>query len=188
MKLRGIVILVLLLATIMLPLIVNPFILNVLSLAFALAILATSIDLVGGSSDLVPLGQAGFMACSAYGVGFAATRLGVGYIEQMIIGMTVAIIFAMVFGVMVMRTSGIQYLMVTLALGMVIWGLTLRMYTVTGGENGLRGIERPPLIDGDISFFYFSLGVLILAILIKTHSFPIFSSISLRKDFIASDC
>lgn len=151
----------------MLPLAVNPFILNVFALSFAIAVLATSIDLTGGYSGLMSLGQAGIMASSAYGVGIAATRYGLGYPLQILAGLLAAIFVSLLFGVMIMRASGIQYLMVTLAQGMIVWGLSIRMYSLTGGENGIKGIERPPFLDGDIPFFYFSLGVLLLALLIK---------------------
>ena len=167
MKPRAVLTLVLLIVTLLMPLFVNRFVVNVLSLAFALAILATSIDLAGGYSGLVPLGQAGIMACSGYSLGYAATRLGVGYLGQILFGLLVATVVAALFGLMVMKTSGIQFLMVTLAQGMIVWGLSIRMNHITGGENGIRGINRPPWFDGDFSFFYFSLGLLILALIIK---------------------
>ncbi|MEJ2598873.1 MAG: branched-chain amino acid ABC transporter permease [Anaerolineales bacterium] len=174
MKQRAVLIFALLIVTLLLPLVVNRFIVNVLSLAFALAILATSIDLAGGYSGLVPLGQAGIMACSGYSLGYAATRLGVGYLGQILFGLFIATVVAALFGLMVMRTSGIQFLMVTLAQGMIVWGLSIRMNHITGGENGIRGINRPPWFDGDFSFFYFSLGLLVLGYsteFVKFYSF-----------------
>lgn len=167
MKYRVLLILASLVLISLLPLFFNRFIVNVLSLSFVFAILATSIDLAGGYSGLTPLGQAGIMAASAYGIGYAATRFGFGHAGQIGIGLAAAVFVSVIFGLMVMKTSGVQYLMVTLAQGMIIWGLTLRMYQVTGGENGLRGVERPLWAEGDFAFFYFSLGLLVLALILK---------------------
>src|SRR5699024_7689632 len=67
-----------------------------------------------------------------------------------------------IFGLTAMRTSGIFFLMVTLALGMVIFGLTYRMSKITGGENGLSGIRRPTLIAPYWKFYFFTLAVFVL--------------------------
>lgn len=167
MKARFIALILLFIVALALPTFANTFVLNVLSLSFALGILATSINLVGGYSGTIPLGQAGIMACSGYAMGVAATRMELGFVEQMLFGIAVAIVISAIFGVMVMRTSGIQFLMITLAQGMMIWGLSLRMYPVTGGENGLHGIERPPMFDTDTAYFYFALLALVLTLSIS---------------------
>jgi branched-chain amino acid transport system permease protein len=61
-----------------------------------------------------------------------------------------------------MRTSGIFFLMVTLALGMVVFGLAYRLSTITGGENGLTGIHRP--FAQTWQFYYFSAAVLLVVL------------------------
>jgi len=62
-----------------------------------------------------------------------------------------------------MRTSGIYFLMVTLAVGMLIYGLAFRLSSVTGGENGISGIERFEWLDSYWTYYYFVLGVFVLA-------------------------
>ena len=47
------------------------------------------------------------------------------------------------FALLAVRTSGVYFLLLTLALGMIVWGICLRWTQVTGGENGLRGDIRP---------------------------------------------
>ncbi|MDB5641631.1 MAG: hypothetical protein JWN07_948, partial [Hyphomicrobiales bacterium] len=46
------------------------------------------------------------------------------------------------FGLLAVRTSGVYFLLLTLALGLIVWGVCLRWTQVTGGENGLRGQLR----------------------------------------------
>ena len=47
------------------------------------------------------------------------------------------------FGVLALRASGIGFLMITLALGQIVWGIAYRANTLTGGDNGLRLPARP---------------------------------------------
>jgi branched-chain amino acid transport system permease protein len=59
--------------------------------------------------------------------------------------------------------------MITLALGMVIWGLAFRWVTMTGGDNGIAGIPRPDLgipisLDDPIVFYYAVLIVFLVAL------------------------
>src|SRR3712207_3860196 len=61
-----------------------------------------------------------------------------------------------------MRTNGIVFLMITLALGIVVFGLALKLSTVTGGQNGLTGIRRPDVVADPTSFYY--LAVLLFAV------------------------
>ena len=49
---------------------------------------------------------------------------------------------AVIFGLLAVRTSGVYFLLLTLALGMIVWGICLRWTQVTGGENGMRGDVR----------------------------------------------
>ena len=46
------------------------------------------------------------------------------------------------FALLAVRTSGVYFLLLTLALGMIVWGVCLRWTQVTGGENGMRGDVR----------------------------------------------
>ena len=53
---------------------------------------------------------------------------------------------AAVFALLAVRTSGVYFLLLTLALGMIVWGICLRWTQVTGGENGMRGDVRPAML------------------------------------------
>ena len=46
------------------------------------------------------------------------------------------------FGLIVSHVRDVYFLMITLALGMVLWGLSFRWIPVTGGDNGISGIPR----------------------------------------------
>jgi branched-chain amino acid transport system permease protein len=64
-----------------------------------------------------------------------------------------------IFGTIAVRTSGVYFLLLTLALGMIVWGICLRWTQVTGGENGLRGDVRPAFLLSHRAFYWAVLAV-----------------------------
>lgn len=140
----------------------SPFIIGLFSLALIGGLFAQSVDLLAGYSGLVTLGQAGISAGAAYGVGYMATRIGAGYLVQVGVGLAAGLLASLVFGVMAMRSDGVYFIMVTLAQGMIVWGLSIRLYRITGAENGLTGIGRPPVVDPYWKYYYLTLTVVVL--------------------------
>ena len=53
--------------------------------------------------------------------------------------------------------GGVYFVLLTLALGMIVWGVCLRWTSVTGGENGIRGMGRPEIIADPTVFYYVTL-------------------------------
>lgn len=137
-----------------LPYLVSPFVVSIASLALIFGLFAMSIDLLGGFGGLITLGQAGILATAGYGVGYTAVRLGGSHPEQIFVGLGAGLVASIVFGAMAMRTTGIYFIMVTLAEGMIVWGLSIRLASVTGAENGLRGILRPPAVSAYWEYYY----------------------------------
>jgi branched-chain amino acid transport system permease protein len=80
----------------------------------------------------------------------------------------VAIAFSAFFGFLAIRAKGVYFLMITLSLAMVIWGLAYRWSAVTEGDNGINVPGRPSLLgislENDITFFYFALVVFLICL------------------------
>lgn len=148
-------------AGVALPYVLSPFLVSIVSLALVIALFAMSIDLLAGFSGLVSLGHAGILATAAYGVGYVATHGG-GHTAQILTGLAAGLVASVIFAVMAMRTSGVYFLMVTLAQGMIVWGLSIRLYRITGAENGLRGVLRPPAVSAYWKYYYLCLAVLVI--------------------------
>src|SRR5690606_5427480 len=88
---------------------------------------------------------------------------GISPYLALVYGILGATVLAAVFGLLAIRTSGVYFLLLTLALGMIVWGVCLRWTSVTGGENGLRGVGRPePFVD-NVAFYY---GVLVAVVVV----------------------
>lgn len=145
-----------------LPYVVSPFILGTATLALIMGLFALSINLLAGYGGLVSLGQAGIMACSAYGVAYVATHGIGGHLTQVLVGLVSAIAVSTIFALMAMRTSAVYFLMVTLAQGMIVWGLAHSLTSITGSENGLTGVYRPDWVAEDWQYYYLCLAILLL--------------------------
>jgi branched-chain amino acid transport system permease protein len=78
-----------------------------------------------------------------------------------------AALTAALFGLFAMRATGVYFLMITLALGMCVWGLAYRWNGLTGGDNGLNLPGRPRFgidLGHDLTFFYVIWGCFVAAL------------------------
>lgn len=145
-----------------LPYVVSGYYVNLASLILASAILAASVNLLAGDGGLVSLGHAGIAAASGYGLAWSS-RQGYDLWVQLLVALGMTVIVSALFGLVSMRTRGVFYLMVTLAAGMICYGIAFRWTTVTGGDNGLSGIRRPEPISAYWTFYFAVLAVFVIA-------------------------
>jgi len=104
-------------------------------------------------------------------VAILATKFGFGlgwdFFLVILFGMLVGAATAAFFGLFAVRASGVYFLMITLALGMCVWGLAYRWNSLTGGDNGINMRGRPKMgeiaFSNDLVFFYVVLGFFLAA-------------------------
>lgn len=133
------------------------------------SIMAMSLNLLVGYGGLVSLGQAAYPGLSAYIVGWMVTAGGFGQFPAALIAVVATVVVAGFFGVLALRAKGLSFLMITLALGQILWGVAYRWVSVTGGDNGISDIARPKPFGISLSdptqFYYFCLFAFVLAFL-----------------------
>ncbi len=116
------------------------------------AIFALSLDLLIGRAGMPSLGHAAFFGAGAYAAGIASQRLGT---DQLPITMGAAILvataLALFIGALVVRSEGIFFLMLTLALAQIVFAIAFQWTSVTGGSNGLSGVGRPVIGGLDLT-------------------------------------
>lgn len=156
----GVVIVVLVVAAGVLPYTVGSYYVSLLSLALVAAILASSINVLAGNAGLVSLGHAGIAAASGYGLAWAY-RQGWDTWGQIGMALLLTVLASVVYALISMRTRGISFLMVTLAAGMIVYGIAYRWSSVTGGTNGLPGIRRPDAIAEYWQFYFLVLAAFV---------------------------
>src|SRR3954462_6904452 len=138
-----------------------------------LALFALSLDLILGYAGIVSLGHAAFFGVGAYSAGLLALH---GIINEPVIALVAAGLVAMMLGFLtsflVIRGVDLTRLMVTLGIALLLEALAERFSNITGGTDGLQGIEMAPILGtfafdmfGKTGFFY-SLIVLFLLFLL----------------------
>jgi len=142
------------------------------------AILAMSLDILLGYTGLSSFGHAGFFGVAGYAVAILSTRYKMGFLFCFISGISLSILISMIFGFLVAHATGVYFLIITLALGMVLWGLAFRLVTMTGGDNGISGIARPDIglplaLKDPLTFYYvvlvfFLIAMVLMAILVSS--------------------
>lgn len=151
------------------PQVLPPYYVGLVINVLIFGIFAMSLDLLLGYVGLPSLGHAAFLGVAAYAVGIFSLRTGNNFILATGVGLGTALATAALFGLMVLRARGAQFLMLSLALAQVVWGIAFKWNSVTGGDNGLPGIPRPVLgIPWDVSsptgYYYFTLVFFIVSV------------------------
>ena len=144
-----------------LPYLISSYYVSLISIVFISAILASSINMLAGDANLVSLGHAGIAAAAGYGLAWASKQ-GYDLGGQLLVAGILTVVTSIVYGLISMRTRGIFFLMVTLAAGMVCYGIAFRWSSVTGGDNGLTGISRPPGLAAYWQFYFFVLAIFVI--------------------------
>jgi len=155
---------VLLIAAIVLPYVATSYYVTIATLVLASALLASSVNMLAGDAGLYSLGHAGIAAAAGYGLAWSS-RQGMGLAAQLGMALLLTLIASVIYGLISMRTSGVFFLMVTLAAGMICFGMAYRWSSVTGGDNGLTGIRRPELLSEYWQYYFFVLAVFVIATL-----------------------
>jgi len=139
------------------------------SLTFAIA--AMSLDLLIGYTGLGALGHIAYFAVGAYTTAILATRLHAPFAGTASSSMILAAAASALLGPLALRATGVYFLMITLAIAMCIWGLAFRWVSLTAGDNGITGIERPDLglpwsMNDALYFYYFIFAVFLICLII----------------------
>jgi branched-chain amino acid transport system permease protein len=140
---------------------------NVASQILFYAIFALGLNVLVGYAGLVSLGHAGLFGIAAYATGYMLAA-GFGHPVAIAVALVVGLFSTAVFAVLSLRSSGIGFIMITLALGEILWGLAYRWISLTGGDNGISVRTRPEPFGYSLSsptvFFYATLVVFIVAV------------------------
>jgi len=176
--------LVIVIAALLAVLLITPhsgsYILVLVTHALIFAILAMSVDILLGYTGLPSLGQAAYLGMGAYLTAILAARFQFGldgtFWLVVVLGILIGAATAALFGLFAVHAAGVYFLMITLALGMCVWGLAYRWNSVTGGDNGIVLPPRPAFgieLADDVTYFhlvfgFFVVSLVMMAILVRS--------------------
>lgn len=156
------------LAAIAVPFVIgNEFYINMATQVLIYALFALSINMMLGYGGMVSLGHAGYLGIAGYAC-ILLTINGFDQLSAAVIAVLFSTVVAGFFGVLSLRAPGLGFIMITLALGQIVWGIAYRANDLTGGDNGIRHPARPMPFGIDIrdatSFYFFTLVVFVVAL------------------------
>ena len=140
---------------------------NVSSQVLFYAIFALGLNILVGYGGLVSLGHAGLFGIAAYATGYLL-QSGWSHTASILATLVISVAATAVFAALALRATGIGFIMITLALGQIIWGLAYRWISITGGDNGINLHGRPAPFGLDLgdatTFYYATLLIFLLSI------------------------
>jgi len=110
-----------------------------------LALLATSLNLLLGTTGLVSFGHAAYFAIGAYTCAILMKVHGVPFGLAFLAAGLMAAFFALIFGFFCVRLTKIYFAMLTLAFAQIVWAVCFKWNAVTGGEQGMSNVPYPDL-------------------------------------------
>ena len=142
----------------------QPFYLDLVRRIMIFAIAAASLNLILGYGGMVSFGHAAYLGVGGYAVGVLAHYGVVDGIVQWALAIGASALVALVIGAVSIRTSGVYFIMITLAFTQMLYYLGISVEEF-GGDDGMRlaAKSRFPGVDlNDASVFYY----LVLAVLV----------------------
>jgi branched-chain amino acid transport system permease protein len=140
---------------------------NITSQILFYAIFALGVNVLAGYAGLVSLGHAGLFGIAAYS-GAKIMNDGHGHVVVIAGALALTLLAAAVFAVLALRGTGLGFVMITVALGQIVWGVAYRWISITNGDNGIAIRGRPsPLglsLTSPASFYWATLIVFLLAV------------------------
>jgi branched-chain amino acid transport system permease protein len=121
--------------------------LHILTLALCYAVPAIGLNLLFGYTGLVSLGHMGFAGVGAYAAALLLKKAGWGFVGALCGGAAAAGVVGILVGMPCLRLRSHFFIIVTLAVGVILYTLFNNLDALTGGAEGLPGIPRPQPLD-----------------------------------------
>ncbi len=160
----------LLLAALAFPFVARSYYLSLGIEVLIFALFAMSLDLLLGYAGLASFGHAAFLGLGSYILAFSALHLTDNLLVTLPLVILGSGLAALLVGLFALRTSGIYFLMITLAAAQMLFSIAIRWSAVTGGSDGLSGIPLPAVALGPLrytfasreSFYFLTLALFLL--------------------------
>lgn len=134
-------------------------------------IAAYGLNIMLGYAGLLPLAHAGFLGIGAYSVGLLTLKAGLSFWLAWPLAVIICAVLGLLLGLVAFRTRGDAFAIFTLGVGVIITQVINKWDAVTGGNDGLNGIQPPAGFLGlDFgrapNFYYLALFALVLTIVV----------------------
>lgn len=131
-----------------------------------LAGVAMCLNLLVGTTGLISMGQGLFLGFGAYAVALGTLRYGYSYGEAALIALVLSLPLSLIVALISLRARHLFFGLLTMAIGQVAFVLVARNYKLTGGDDGLIGIEPPAWLESNLAQHYAAVAVFIVVCLV----------------------
>src|SRR5258708_31715962 len=107
------------------------------------ALVGVGLNVLFGLAGEVSLGQGGFLALGAYGIGILTAKAGLGFWEALPLAVLLVAAISAALSIPALRVTGPYLAMVTIAFGFIVESVSIEWRDLTGGASGLAGIPAP---------------------------------------------
>lgn len=131
-------------------------------------LLAVAFNVLFGEMGFLSFGQATFNGVGAYGVAHALIDAHMPILAALALASVAGAVAAALIGALSIQGRGVYAVMLTFAFNEMAYFIAFEWRTVTGGDNGLRGIPRPDIVAWSLAdplaYYYFTAAVVLLAL------------------------
>jgi len=138
---------------------------TVLLMAFLLAIMAVSWNIISGYAGYISLGHSAFLGLGAYTAGILSVRWGINPLYLVPAGGLVAMITAVAVGSVVLRARGHAFVIITIALLLALQVCAVNFAGITNGSDGITlPLPSWPRDLQNVPFYYIFLALLVATV------------------------
>jgi branched-chain amino acid transport system permease protein len=148
-----------LVALLALPLLVDAYTLRLAIEVMIFALMAFALNVLIGTGGIISFGHAAYFGLGAYGAALLASHLDAPMSLALAAAPIVAGLGAALFGIFIVRLSGVYLAMLTLAFAQIVYAIAFQWVELTGGDNGIIGVWPAPWASARVVFYYLTLAL-----------------------------
>lgn len=133
---------------------------------FTLSLFAVSINLLLGYTGMIAFGHGAFFGAGAYSCALLLKKVGLQFGITLIFSPLITALLGLVIGYFCVRLVRLQFAMLTLAFGQIVWAIIFKWYSLTGGDDGIIDIPFPTFLSITNNCYYFILLLVAFALLV----------------------
>lgn len=138
---------------------------RILTKILIMVLFATSLNIQVGYGGMTALGHATFLGLGAYSFGLLFLKAGIPIYLAFIAALFLSIIISTVLGYISLRGGPMAFALLNLAFNLWLSTLITKWISLTGGDSGLVGLQRPSFFSEPQSYFYFVLIVVVICLI-----------------------
>jgi branched-chain amino acid transport system permease protein len=131
-----------------------------------MVLFATSLNIQLGYGGMLALGHAMYLGIGAYSFGLMSLKVGMPMLPAFVMTLLISAVISAALGFISLRSSIMAFALLNLAFNLLLSTLILKWTSLTGGDSGIVGIQRPIFFTETQSYFYFVLIVVAVCLFI----------------------